>query len=266
MWVARFPKVVVMNSALVTDGLLKRFGPKVAVDNLSLQIPQGHLFGLVGPNGAGKTTAMSMICGLLRPDYGTARVLGNDVWADPVTAKKHIGVLPDGVLLFDRLTGSELLRYNGRLRSLAPEVVEERSRELLGVLDLADAADKLVADYSAGMTKKISLASALIHAPRLLILDEPLEAVDPVSGQVIRDLLRDYVDGGGTVLLSSHVMELVESICDGVGIMAAGRILVSGTVDQVRGDASLQQKFVELVGQGRMAGEETLQWLRHSSL
>ena len=235
-----------MNPALITDGLFKRFGPKVAVDNLSLQIPQGHLFGLVGPNGAGKTTAMSMICGLLRPDSGTARVLGNDVWADPVTAKKHIGVLPDGVLLFDRLTGVELLRYNGRLRNLA--------------------ADKLVADYSAGMTKKISLASALIHAPKLLILDEPLEAVDPVSGQVIRDLLRDYVDGGGTVLLSSHVMELVENICDGVGIMAAGRILVSGTVDQVRGDGTLQQKFVELVGQGRMAGEETLQWLRHSSL
>ena len=145
-----------MNPALITDGLFKRFGPKVAVDNLSLQIPQGHLFGLVGPNGAGKTTAMSMICGLLRPDSGTARVLGNDVWADPVTAKKHIGVLPDGVLLFDRLTGVELLRYNGRLRNLAPKVVEERSRELLGVLDLADAADKLVADYSAGMTKKIA--------------------------------------------------------------------------------------------------------------
>ena len=152
------------------------------------------------------------------------------------------------------------------MRNLAPKVVEERSRELLGVLDLADAADKLVADYSAGMTKKISLASALIHAPKLLILDEPLEAVDPGSGQVIRDLLRDYVDGGGTVLLSSHVMEVVENICDGVGIMTAGRILVSGTVDQVRGDGTLQQKFVELVGQGRMAGEETLQWLRHSSL
>jgi ABC transporter related len=255
-----------MNPALLTDGLVKCFGPKVAVDNLSLQIPPGHLFGLVGPNGAGKTTAMSMICGLLHPDFGTARVLGHDVWADPVAAKKHIGVLPDGVLLFDRLTGAELLRYSGRLRRLAPEVVEERSRELLSVLDLADAANKLVADYSAGMTKKISLASALIHAPKLLILDEPLEAVDPVSGQVIRDLLRDYVAGGGTVLLSSHVMELVESICDGVGIMAAGRILVSGTVDQVRGDATLQQRFVELVGQGRMAGEETLQWLRHSSL
>ena len=126
-----------MNPALITDGLFKRFGPKVAVDNLSLQIPQGHLFGLVGPNGAGKTTAMSMICGLLRPDSGTARVLGNDVWADPVTAKKHIGVLPDGVLLFDRLTGVELLRYNGRLRRLAPEVVEEVSRRgLLEVLPL----------------------------------------------------------------------------------------------------------------------------------
>ena len=233
-----------MNPALVTDGLLKRFGPKVAVDNLSLQIPQGHLFGLVGPNGAGKTTAMSMICGLLRPDYGTARVLGKDVWADPVTAKKHIGVLPDGVLLFDRLTGSELLRYNGRLRSLAPEVVEERSRELLGVLDLADAADKLVADYSAGMTKKISLASALIHAPRLLILDEPLEAVDPVSGQVIRDLLRDYVDGGGTVLLSSHLIGELAEIVDDVVIINGGQIKAwGGVADVMAGHPSLEEAF-----------------------
>lgn len=255
-----------METALVTHGLVKRFGSTLAVDNLSLQIPVSHLFGLVGPNGAGKTTAMSMICGLLRPDHGEAFVLGHDVWQDPVRAKALFGVLPDGMMLFDRLTGLELLRYNGRLRGLDRDVVETRALELLSVLGLEDAAGRVVADYSAGMTKKISLACALIHAPRLLILDEPLEAVDPVSGQVIRDLLRDYVTGGGTVLLSSHVMELVENICDGVGIMAAGRLLVAGTVEQVRGDSTLQQRFIELVGQGHIPGEETLQWLRRSSL
>jgi len=160
----------------------------------------------------------------------------------------------------------ELIRVARRTRTPV-----ESARTLLTNIELLEISREVV-DGACALTGElksldaIHLASALIHAPRLLILDEPLEAVDPVSGQVIRDLLRDYVDGGGTVLLSSHVMELVESICDGVGIMAAGRILVSGTVDQVRGDASLQQKFVELVGQGRMAGEETLQWLRHSSL
>lgn len=255
-----------METALVTHGLVKRFGATVAVDNLNLQIPTGHLFGLVGPNGAGKTTAMSMICGLLRPDHGSASVVGQDVWQDPIGAKAHIGVLPDGMLLFDRLTGLELLRYNGRLRGLPRDVIEQRAAELLQVLGLADDANKVVADYSAGMTKKISLACALIHAPRLLILDEPLEAVDPVSGQVIRDLLRDYVAGGGAVLLSSHVMELVENLCDGVGIMAAGRLLLTGTVDQVRGDSTLQERFVELVGQGHVLREEALQWLRRSSL
>jgi len=207
-----------------------------------------------------------MATGLLRPDAGQALVHGVDVWAEPRRAKALLGVLPDGLRTFDRLNGLELVTYSGLLRGLKRDVVVPRATELVKVLGLWEAGTTLVADYSAGMTKKISLASALIHAPKLLILDEPLEAVDPVSGQVIRDLLRDYVDGGGTVLLSSHVMELVENICDGVGIMAAGRILVSGTVDQVRGDGTLQQKFVELVGQGRMAGEETLQWLRHSSL
>ncbi|MDO5081883.1 ABC transporter ATP-binding protein [Arachnia propionica] len=255
-----------METALATHGLVKRFGATLAVDNLDLRIPGGHVFGLVGPNGAGKTTAMSMICGLLRPDHGRVTVLGHDVWRDPIGAKAHFGVLPDSMLLFDRLSGVELLRYNGRLRGLPRDLVEQRAGELLHVLGLAEDANKVVADYSAGMTKKISLACALIHAPRLLILDEPLEAVDPVSGQVIRTLLRDYARGGGAVLLSSHVMELVENLCDGVGIMAGGRLLLTGTVAQVRGDSTLQDRFVELVGQGRIPGEETLQWLRRSSL
>lgn len=166
-------------------------------------------------------------------------MFSNDIWADPITAKKYIGVSPDGVLLFGRPTDSELLRYSSRLWRLAPEVAKERSRGLPGTLDLVNAVDKLAAGYSAGMIRKILLASALTHTPRLLILDEPLEVVGPVSGQIIHDLLRNYVDGGGTAPLSGHIMELVGNIRDGAGIMVAGRILVSGTVDQIQGDVSL---------------------------
>ncbi|MGM1029496.1 MAG: ABC transporter ATP-binding protein [Actinomycetota bacterium] len=250
--------------ALELVQLAKRFGQKVAVDGLSLAVPQGSMFGLVGPNGAGKTTTLSMATGLLRPDHGTASVLGHDVWRDPAAAKAIMGVLPDGVHLFDRLTGAELLRYNGLLRSMPEADVVSRSADLLGALGLADTAGTVVADYSAGMRKKIALACALIHAPRVLILDEPFEAVDPVSGEAIRAILRGFVASGGTVVLSSHVMELVESLCDRVAVVAQGRLIASGTLDEVRGGTSLQQRFVQMVGQDAH-GTETLAWLRTSS-
>ncbi|MCR8670210.1 ABC transporter ATP-binding protein [Agrococcus sp. HG114] len=250
--------------ALHLHQLAKRFGSKVAVDGISLAVPQGSMLGLVGPNGAGKTTTLSMATGLLRPDHGTAAVLGRDVWRDPAAAKALMGVLPDGVHLFDRLTGAELLRYNGLLRSMPEAEVVQRSASLLHALGLADTGGTLVADYSAGMRKKIALACALIHAPRLLVLDEPFEAVDPVSGEAIRRILRDYVASGGTVVLSSHVMELVESLCDRVAIVADGRLVAAGTLDEVRGGSSLQQRFVDLVGQ-RATDTEGLAWLRTSS-
>lgn len=250
--------------ALELVQLAKRFGQKVAVDGLSLAVPQGSMFGLVGPNGAGKTTTLSMATGLLRPDHGTAAVLGHDVWRDPAAAKAIMGVLPDGVHLFDRLTGAELLRYNGLLRSMPEADVVSRSADLLAALGLADTAGTVVADYSAGMRKKIALACALIHAPRVLILDEPFEAVDPVSGEAIRAILRDFVASGGTVVLSSHVMELVESLCDRVAVVADGRLIAAGTLDEVRGGTSLQQRFVQMVGQGA-TGTEALAWLRSSS-
>ncbi|ERG64621.1 MULTISPECIES: ABC transporter ATP-binding protein [Agrococcus] len=249
--------------ALHLERLAKRFGPKVAVDGLTLTVPQGSMLGLVGPNGAGKTTTLSMATGLLRPDHGAAAVLGHDVWRDPAAAKARMGVLPDGVHLFDRLTGAELLRYNGLLRSLPEEEVARRSASLLEALGLAGTGGTLVADYSAGMRKKIALASALIHAPRLLVLDEPFEAVDPVSGEAIRAILRDFVASGGTVVLSSHVMELVESLCDRVAVVADGRLIAAGTLDEVRAGASLQERFVQMVGQQAQGGE-SLAWLRTS--
>lgn len=248
---------------LALRSLRKTFGSTVAVDDVSLDVPAGSMLGLLGPNGAGKTTTLSMTTGLLRPDAGTAFVNGFDVWADPAAAKARMGVLPDGVRMFDRLTGAELLRYNGLLRGLPEADVVQRSSELLQALGLEQAARTLVVDYSAGMRKKIALASALIHAPRLLILDEPFEAVDPVSGEGIRDILRGFVAGGGTVVLSSHVMELVESLCDRVAIIADGRLLAQGTLDEVREGASLQQRFLSLVGV-QAVNQDSLAWLRSS--
>lgn len=246
--------------ALLLLNMYKYFGAKRAVDNLSLQVPTGSLFGLVGPNGAGKTTTLSMATGLLRPDHGQALVLGHDVWADPARAKVLIGVLPDGMRLFDRLTGLEMLRMVGQLRRVDRATTAQRADNLLAVLGLTADANTLVCDYSAGMTKKIGLACALIHAPRLLILDEPFEAVDPVSGQAIRAILHDFVAGGGTVVLSSHVMELVESLCDALAIVANGQVLAAGTVNEVRAGKSLQDRFVELVGGPTV--NEGLSWLR----
>jgi ABC-2 type transport system ATP-binding protein len=257
-------------AALSLHGLTKWFGQTRAVWDLHLEVPAGSFFGLVGPNGAGKTTTLSMATGLLRPDAGTASVLGTDLWGSgapagtPVAAKRLLGVLPDGLRLFDRLTGAELVRYAGLLRGMDAAVAVQRTGELLEALDLTAAADVLVVDYSAGMTKKVALASALVHAPPVLVLDEPFEAVDPVSATGIRQILRGYVDGGGTVVLSSHVMELVERLCDRVAVVARGQVLAAGTLDEVRGTGSLEERFVELVGV-RHADGEALSWLRAPS-
>ena len=246
--------------ALALRGLAKRFGGKIAVDGLSLDVPSGSFFGMVGPNGAGKTTTLSMATGLLRPDFGTAFVHGIDVWRHPLDAKKLMGILPDGVRLFDRLTGEQLVSYAGLLRGMDREVIKGRVAELLSALDLAADGGTLVVDYSAGMTKKIALASALIHAPRVLVLDEPFESVDPVSAANIRGILERYVASGGTVIMSSHVMDLVQRMCDHVAVVAAGRVLAAGTVDEVRAGSSLEERFVRLVGGATNTGG--LEWLR----
>jgi ABC-2 type transport system ATP-binding protein len=250
----------VTESALILRGLVKRFDGLVAVGGVDLDVPVGSFYGLLGPNGAGKTTTLSMAVGLLRPDAGAAYVLGQDVWVDPVAAKRLLGALPDSVRMFDRLSGSELLAYVGLLRGMDREVVDARAAELLDVLGLADAGRTLVVDYSAGMKKKIGLACALLHAPRLLVLDEPFEAVDPVSAALIRDILTRYVSGGGTVIFSSHVMEVVERLCSHVAILAGGQIRIVGTLDEVRQGRPLEDVFVSVVG-GRVATGAELSWL-----
>jgi ABC-2 type transport system ATP-binding protein len=247
--------------AVRVRGLWKRFGDQAAVAGIDLDLPSGRFIGLVGPNGAGKTTTLSMITGLLRPDDGSVRVVGHDVWSDPVAVKSRIGVLPEGLRLFERLSGRELLAYTGRLRGLPGQEVDQRADQLLDVLDLAGARHKLVVDYSTGMRKKIGLAAALLHNPEIVFLDEPFEGVDPVSAQVIRGVLERYTASGGTVVFSSHVMELVESLCDWVAVMAAGRIVARGPLAEVRDEAgTLQDAFLALVGAGRGAGKG-LDWL-----
>jgi ABC-2 type transport system ATP-binding protein len=248
--------------ALELRGLTKRFGGTAAVADLSLNVPSGSFYGLVGPNGAGKTTTLSMATGLLRPDSGTAVIHGVDVWRQPLEAKRMIGNLADGVDLYDRLTGEQLITFSGQLFGLDRATLRTRVGDLLDLLDLRDSAGRIVADYSAGMSKKIALAAALVHSPRVLVLDEPFESVDPVSAANIRDILHGFVNGGGTVVVSSHSMDLVQRMCDHVAIVAAGRVLVAGTMDEVRGDGDLETRFLDLVG-GRRNGESPA-WLHAS--
>ena len=245
-------------AVLSVEGLCKSYGQTTAVSEVSFAVGPGEIVGLVGPNGAGKTTTLSMAVGLLKPDAGSASVLGFDVWTQPVEAKTRLGVLPDADSLPQRLTGHELLRYMGLLRGLPAAVVEERTAELLRILDMEGAGGKLVADYSTGMRKKIALAIALLHGPELLVLDEPFEAVDPVSAATIRSILHGFRRSGGTILFSSHVMAIVEQLCDHVAILVDGVVKASGTVDEVRGSVSLDQAFSDLVG-SRHVGEE-LSW------
>ena len=250
-------------AAVEIRGLAKLFDDKVAVDRINLTIPSGSFYGLVGRNGAGKTTTISMVTGMLQPTEGTALIRGIDMWSEPLKAKAHLGVLPDGVHLFDKLTGEQLITYSGYLHGIDKETVASRVKDLLAAMDLTDAAGRAVAEYSAGMTKKIALAAALVHAPSVLILDEPFEAVDPVSAANIQDILRGFVASGGTVIISSHVMDLVQRLCDHVAVMDSGRILAAGTVDEVRAGMSLEERFVQLVG-GRTSSEG-LSWLGTSS-
>lgn len=253
---------VAEETALEIAGLTKRFGPVLAVDEIGLAVPVGSCYGVVGPNGAGKTTMLSMAVGLLRPDSGNIRLFGHDVWQDPVTAKSLVGVLPDGYALPGQFTGTELLHYLGALRGLERATVGERTTDLLAVLELDNAGGTIVGDYSAGMTKKIGLATAMLHNPRLLVLDEPFEAVDPVSAAAIRAILLRYVGTGGTVVISSHSMLLVEHLCTHVAVIDRGTVAAAGPVDEVRGGANLEDAFIRLVG-ARPMDTEAMPWLGH---
>ncbi|PRB13963.1 ABC transporter [Microbacterium sp. MYb62] len=248
-----------IGEAISIRGLVKHFGDNRAVDGIDLTVPAGSFYGVVGPNGAGKTTTLSIVAGLLRADEGRVVICGIDQAAQPQAAKRLMGVLPDRLRTFDRLTGRQLLYYYGLLRGLAADVIEKRAADLARAFDLGDALSRVVSDYSAGMTKKIMLAGAMIHSPRVLVLDEPFESVDPVSSAVILDILRAYVSHGGTVILSSHGMDLVERVCSRVAIIVNGEVLAEGTIDEVRAGQTLEARFVELAGS---SGEvEGLEWL-----
>jgi len=250
--------------AVVARGLRRSFGGVRAVDGIDLTVPAGSFFGLLGPNGAGKTTTLRMLTALLRPDAGDVWIESIHVWTNPDAAKAIIGALHEEPRLFDRLSGAELLEYHGLLRGLAPTEVRQRADDLLDVLDLRAAASELVVDYSHGMRKKIALAVALLHNPKVLFLDEPFEAIDPVSARTIRSVLQRYTSAGSTIVFSSHVLDVVERICDHVAIVHHGRIVVAGPIDEVRAGGSLEDVFVEVVGARDATGEE-LAWLGTSS-
>nr|WP_205827511.1 ABC transporter ATP-binding protein [Microbacterium excoecariae] len=244
-------------------GLVKTYGGEPAVAGIDLTVPTGSFYGLVGPNGAGKTTTLSMISGLIRPDKGEVSVFGVDAVGRSREAKRLMGVLPDRMRTFDRLTGRQLLHYTGALRGLDAATARARADDLAASFDLGPAMGRAVSDYSTGMTKKILLACAMIHAPRLLVLDEPFESVDPVSAARLMGVLRGYVDGGGTVILSGHSMSLIETVCSRIAVLVTGQVLAEGTVDEVRGEMTLEQRFVDLSGAGAEGG--ALEWLHTSS-
>jgi ABC-2 type transport system ATP-binding protein len=240
--------------AIVTCDLVRTFGQKVAVNHLNLTVQVGEFFGFLGPNGAGKSTTIKMMVGLLRPTSGSVWVGGVDVWKDPLRARSLMGVLPEYLNLYERLTGREFITFAGHMYGLPGEDVRRRTEELLHVLDLAGDADKLIVDYSVGMRKKVALAAAILHRPQVLFLDEPFEGIDPVSSRVIRDILRELTQHGTTIFFSSHIMEVVERLCTRVGIINQGVLVAEGTLQELRErasggkDATLEDIFLNVIG------------------
>ena len=242
-------------AAIVTRDLVRLFGQKAAVNHLNLTVNRGEFFGFLGPNGAGKSTTIKMMVGLLRPTSGSVWVGGVDVWKEPVQARALMGVLPEYLNIYERLSGREFLVFAGHMYSVPGADIPRRAEELLQVLTLADDADKLIVDYSVGMRKKIALAAALIHRPEVLFLDEPFEGIDPVSSRVIRDILHDLTQRGTTIFFSSHIMEVVERLCTRVGIINQGILVAEGTLQELRErasgedkDATLEDIFLNVIG------------------
>lgn len=251
--------------SIVATDLTKRFGALTAVDHVSLWVREGEFFGFLGPNGAGKTTTIRMLCGLLRPTAGQIRIAGYDLDRQPLEVKRRIGVLPEEVSLYERLSAREFLVFAARMHGLPLEEAERRTADLLDLLELAEAKDKLIVDYSMGMRKKTAFAAALIHRPSVLFLDEPFGAVDPISVRAMRNVLRQLAEHGTTIFFTTHVMEVVERLCSRVAIINRGRIVGEGDLAELRtkaeagGDSSLEDVFLKLVE--AHPGEETLSWL-----
>lgn len=241
--------------AVVTRDLVRVFGQKAAVNHLNLAVRAGEFFGFLGPNGAGKSTTIKMLTGLLRPSSGAVWVSGIDVWRDPLQARASMGVLPEYLNLYERLSGREFVTFAGRMYGVSDADVRKRTEELMQVLDLEGDANKLIVDYSVGMRKKVALAAAIIHRPRVLFLDEPFEGIDPVSSRVIREILHDLTRRGTTIFFSSHIMEVVEHLATRVGIINQGVLVAEGTIQELRQrasgddkDASLEDIFLNVIG------------------
>ena len=261
-----------MSEAVQTHELVKQFADFVAVDHINLRVNRGSFFGFLGPNGAGKSTTIKMLTGLLAPTSGTLSVLGLDITKSPMEVKRRIGVVPEDLNLFERLTGAEMLSFTGRMYGVRTEEIAQRSKELLDLMDLQNEPGKLIIEYSHGMKKKLSLACALIHRPEILFLDEPFEGVDAIASRTLKDLLSRLTTRGMTVFLTSHVLEIVERLCTDIAIIAQGKLLASGSLDELRkgirvegdgqGPVSLEEYFIHVVGGTRSSNEEdVLQWL-----
>jgi len=250
-------------TAIETHGLRKVFGDLVAVDGIDIAVPAGSFYGFLGPNGAGKSTTIKCLTGLLTPTSGTLRILGMDPLTDPVAVKRRTGVVPEDLALFDRLTGAETLAFVGQVHGLDAANIRSRSRELLELMELKRAANDLVADYSHGMRKKIAMAAALLPAPRVLFLDEPFEGIDAIASRQIKDLLTQFVRGGGTVFLTSHILEIVERLCDHIGIIRQGRLVAQGPIADLGGGSggTLEERFLSLIGAER-GPQVTFDWLK----
>lgn len=252
--------------AVVARDLMQVFGQKVAVSHLNLAVRAGEFFGFLGPNGAGKSTTIKMMVGLLRPTAGAVYVGGVDVWHDSLRARTLMGVLPEYLNLYERLSGREFITFAGHMYGVPEREVRKRTEELLQVLGLAGDADKLVVDYSVGMRKKTALAAAIIHRPQVLFLDEPFEGVDPVSSRVVRDILHELTQHGTTIFFSSHIMEVVERLCTRVGIINQGVLVAEGTLQELRErasgnnkDATLEDIFLNVIGV--QSENHNLSWL-----
>lgn len=251
-----------MNFVIETTGLTRVFGTVRAVDGLDLRVEGGKFFGFLGPNGAGKSTTIKMLTGLLAPTSGQMRILGEDLANEDRAreVRRRIGVVPENLALFDNLTGREYLTFIGRMYLLPKETVRARCDELLVMMGLDHEEKKLTLEYSHGMKKKLALAGALLPGPDLLFLDEPFEGVDAVSSRVLRDVLKRCVKRGATVFLTSHVLEIVEKLCTDVGIIANGKLVYQATMDELRQNGSLEERFIAAVG-GEQVETQQLSWL-----
>jgi ABC-2 type transport system ATP-binding protein len=251
-----------MHPAIDTTDLTRDFGAFRAVDHLSLRVEAGRFYGFLGPNGAGKSTTIKMLTGLLAPSGGTMRILGEDMSDQQraLAVKRRIGVVPENLSLFDNLTAREHLTFIGRMYLLPPDTIRTRCDELLAMMDLDREDKKLTLEFSHGMKKKLALAAALIPNPDLLFLDEPFEGVDAVASRVLRDTLKQCVGRGATVFLTSHVLEIVERLCSDVGIIARGRLVHQGTMEDLRQTGSLEDKFLAVVGSHEVEAQK-LSWL-----